>query len=458
MQLRPVRQDRDDVDGGEHDREAGVLELFLAAFGQRGEAVRQPAAGRGHPSGGRCHVLIVKSAGRLAESAARGSGAVSPQTEARGSSAVFPPPAGGAGEPAVGPMWSDPVPRHDDYMTTESLDARAARAAGPAADVRPPRLAIALIALGAVALELAVSGRYGYVRDELYFLAAGQHLAFGYVDQPSLTPLLARVGSVLGGNTVVGLRVLPALCLAAMIMLTAAMSRRLGAGRTGQVLAALAAATCGEYIGAAHELTTTPAGLPVLDSDSVPGHPAAREPGSALVAGDRGLRRRGQRGQMEHRVPGCCAARGLPGDPGAVDAAQPVPGDRRGARRRARRAGPDLAGGARLAGHPGLPRTAGPGRAQPGHLLAGAGPLHRDRADASLGSRAELGAAQCAGTRVPAAGYCVRTGRGRAVRARRQAVLPGRRIHVPAGSRVRAGLAVAGSPAAGAWPHAAGRL
>jgi hypothetical protein len=143
-------------------------------------------------------------------------------------------------------------------MTTESLDAPAARVAGPAADAHAPRLAIALIALGAIALELAVSARYGYVRDELYFLAAGQHLAFGYVDQPALTPLLARIGAVLGGNTVVGLRVLPALSLAAIIMLTAAMSRRLGAGRTGQVLAALAAATCGEDIGAAHELTTTP--------------------------------------------------------------------------------------------------------------------------------------------------------------------------------------------------------
>jgi hypothetical protein len=144
-------------------------------------------------------------------------------------------------------------------MTTESLDATAPAAARPAAQRRSPRLAIALIALGAVALELAVSARYGYVRDELYFLAAGRHLAFGYVDQPPLTPLLARIGAALGGNTVFGLRALPALCLAAMIMLTAAMSRQLGAGRTGQVLAALAAATCGEFIGAAHELTTTPA-------------------------------------------------------------------------------------------------------------------------------------------------------------------------------------------------------
>jgi 4-amino-4-deoxy-L-arabinose transferase-like glycosyltransferase len=142
-------------------------------------------------------------------------------------------------------------------MTTESLATSTERGGLPAAGTRAPWLVIAVIALGAVALELAVSGRYGYVRDELYFLSAGQHLAFGYVDQPALTPLLARIGATLGGNTVVGLRILPALSLAAIVMLTAAISRRLGTGRTGQVLAALAAATCGEFIGAAHELTTT---------------------------------------------------------------------------------------------------------------------------------------------------------------------------------------------------------
>jgi Dolichyl-phosphate-mannose-protein mannosyltransferase len=119
------------------------------------------------------------------------------------------------------------------------------------------RLGIAAVAAVAFCTEMAVSGRYGYVRDELYFLSAGHHLALGYVDQPPLTPLLARLGAVLGGNTLAGFRVLPALALAALVVLTAAMSRRLGAGRTGQVLAALAAATCGEYLGAMHELTTT---------------------------------------------------------------------------------------------------------------------------------------------------------------------------------------------------------
>jgi Dolichyl-phosphate-mannose-protein mannosyltransferase len=122
---------------------------------------------------------------------------------------------------------------------------------------RAPRLAIGVIAAAAFGIEMAVSARYGYVRDELYFLAAGHHPAFGYVDQPPLTPLIARLSALLSGNTLVGLRVVPALGLAALVVLTAAMSRLLGAGRVGQILAALAAATCGEYLGAMHELTTT---------------------------------------------------------------------------------------------------------------------------------------------------------------------------------------------------------
>jgi hypothetical protein len=120
-----------------------------------------------------------------------------------------------------------------------------------------PRLGIALIAAAAFAVEMAVSARYGYHRDELYFLAAGRHPAFGYVDQPSLTPLLARAGAALFGNSLMGLRVLPALALSALVLLTAGMSRILGAGRTGQLLAALCTAVCAEYLGAMHLLSTT---------------------------------------------------------------------------------------------------------------------------------------------------------------------------------------------------------
>jgi 4-amino-4-deoxy-L-arabinose transferase-like glycosyltransferase len=124
---------------------------------------------------------------------------------------------------------------------------------------RPPlaRAGVGFIAVAAVAVELAVSARYGYHRDELYFLAAGQHLSFGYVDQPALTPLLARLSAALTGNTLVGLRLLPALSLGLLVVLTAAISRRLGAGRPGQLLAAAATATCAEYLGALHLMSTT---------------------------------------------------------------------------------------------------------------------------------------------------------------------------------------------------------
>src|SRR5437764_2135413 len=137
------------------------------------------------------------------------------------------------------------------------LPAGAAGQAAAAAVRRTAWLGVTAIAIGAFCVEMAVSARYGYVRDELYFLTAGKHLAFGYVDQPPLTPLLARLAAVAGGNTLVGLRVVPALALAALVVLTAAMSRLLGAGRAGQLLAALGAATCAEFLGAMHELTTT---------------------------------------------------------------------------------------------------------------------------------------------------------------------------------------------------------
>jgi hypothetical protein len=146
--------------------------------------------------------------------------------------------------------------------TGESQQLPASQHQAPALVGRPggtPWLGIGVIAVAAFAAEMAVSARYGYVRDEFYFLSAGHHLAFGYVDQPPLTPLLARLAAFAGGNTLVGLRVVPALGLAALVVVTAVMSRMLGAGRTGQLLAALGAAVCGEYLGAMHELTTTPA-------------------------------------------------------------------------------------------------------------------------------------------------------------------------------------------------------
>ena len=56
--------------------------------------------------------------------------------------------------------------------------------------VPAPVLLVAALMLAGL---LAVSGQYGFHGDEMYYVVAGQHPAFGYVDQPPLTPLLSAM-------------------------------------------------------------------------------------------------------------------------------------------------------------------------------------------------------------------------------------------------------------------------
>ncbi|MEV7396743.1 glycosyltransferase family 39 protein [Aeromicrobium sp. NPDC092404] len=96
-----------------------------------------------------------------------------------------------------------------------------------------------LLVSGAVGLLLlAFAGRYGYHRDELYFLVAGEHPAFGYVDQPPLVPLLAQLMHTLGGGSLVVLRAPSAIAAALVVLLTGLIAHELGATRRAQVLAA----------------------------------------------------------------------------------------------------------------------------------------------------------------------------------------------------------------------------
>lgn len=107
-----------------------------------------------------------------------------------------------------------------------------------------------------VLVLLAVAGRYGYHRDELYFLVAGDHLDWGYVDQPPFTPLIARIADTLVPGSVVALRVIPALATGFTVVAGALLARELGASRRGQVLAAGAMAGGGFVLGVGHLLST----------------------------------------------------------------------------------------------------------------------------------------------------------------------------------------------------------
>lgn len=123
--------------------------------------------------------------------------------------------------------------------------------------VGPVDLWVVVIVLIGVALEMAVSARYGYHRDELYFLVAGEHPALGYVDQPPMAPMAARFSSILFDNSLVGIRVIPALLLGWLAFTSASIARLLGGGVHARRIAALATVACGEYLATAHLLTTT---------------------------------------------------------------------------------------------------------------------------------------------------------------------------------------------------------
>jgi 4-amino-4-deoxy-L-arabinose transferase-like glycosyltransferase len=87
--------------------------------------------------------------------------------------------------------------------------------------------------------HMLVANNYGYFRDELYYMADGRHLAFGYVDQPPLIGWLAALLNVLAGDALVVLHVLPAIAGGCLVVVTGLMARELGGGRFAQLLAAL---------------------------------------------------------------------------------------------------------------------------------------------------------------------------------------------------------------------------
>jgi Dolichyl-phosphate-mannose-protein mannosyltransferase len=131
---------------------------------------------------------------------------------------------------------------------------QAGQAPGLSSD-RVPALAW-LIAAAFVAVEVAVSGLYGFMQDELYFVEASRHLAFGYVDQPPLTPLLTRVAE-LPGLSPTAIRIIPALAGGAVVVAAARFAALFGAGRLGRVLAALTMACTPVLLGAGHVDNTT---------------------------------------------------------------------------------------------------------------------------------------------------------------------------------------------------------
>ena len=127
---------------------------------------------------------------------------------------------------------------------------QAGQAAGLSSD-RVPALAW-FTAAAFVVVELVVGGRYRFMQDELYFVEATRHLAFGYVDQPPLT----RVAE-LPDLSPTAIRIIPALSGGAVVVAAARFAALFGTGGLGRVLAALTTACTPVMLGPDHVDNTT---------------------------------------------------------------------------------------------------------------------------------------------------------------------------------------------------------
>lgn len=113
-----------------------------------------------------------------------------------------------------------------------------------------------IFAIVAGMLHLGTSWRYGYFRDELYFIACSKHLAWGYVDQPPLVAVAALISRPTGYD-LTALRLLPIVAAALTVFLAVAMTNELGGGRFAQILAGIATMLAPAYLLLGNTLTTT---------------------------------------------------------------------------------------------------------------------------------------------------------------------------------------------------------
>jgi 4-amino-4-deoxy-L-arabinose transferase-like glycosyltransferase len=102
---------------------------------------------------------------------------------------------------------------------------------------------LVLLALLKVAIHLPFFTSYGYFRDELYYIACSNHLAWGYVDQPPFSIAVLAAVRFLFGESLIAIRFLPAIVGGVTVLLAGLMARRIGGGRFAQVLASLAILT-----------------------------------------------------------------------------------------------------------------------------------------------------------------------------------------------------------------------
>jgi hypothetical protein len=114
---------------------------------------------------------------------------------------------------------------------------------------------VVYVALVRVALYLIAAPNYGYFRDELYYLACGEHPAWGYVDQPPMIAWMAWLLQHSIGTSLYALRLLPMLGDVGAIFMAARLSREMHGGRFAMFLSSVAVLVAPIFLGLSHLFT-----------------------------------------------------------------------------------------------------------------------------------------------------------------------------------------------------------
>jgi len=96
---------------------------------------------------------------------------------------------------------------------------------------------------------------YGFFRDEMYFLVCGRHLAWGYVDQPPMVALQARMAEMLFGISPTGDRFFSFLAGGVTAGLAGLLTWQFGGRRPAQILAMTCVMAAPVFLGTSNFLT-----------------------------------------------------------------------------------------------------------------------------------------------------------------------------------------------------------
>src|SRR6202022_604223 len=109
-------------------------------------------------------------------------------------------------------------------------------------------LIILAISVAKLLFHCYFNNRYGYFRDEFDYMACGDHLAWGYVDQPPLIPFLIHMCRAALGDSLRSIRFLPAVASSLLVLQTTVIARELGGRRFALLLSAIAIVIAPQYL------------------------------------------------------------------------------------------------------------------------------------------------------------------------------------------------------------------